>query len=1172
MFDGNHRSLRREVNLSGKRNTNKNNANNSKQRLLEQSRARREERRIATERAVAATRVQCRQRGNMDRHKLLRAWTQKVNQGCSSSNNRNATPSPDEEDAAHDEDSVTRVLDALFRLSDAAPFMRGEVTHLLPIYANCLRRKKALSSSSSQSSFSSVAAADPPPPFARQIVLATLREAKDPKRLSFEDIREILMYLLNINATSLKEEEAGDSMMDCDYDTDAAACWSQRMGVQSFDAMIGLLCEESSSSSSNGQSSQLQPFLRQCIARILPAGSEKDAVSFVLGLAFGDLLPTSSGQWQRQLEAIRTALAQRGGTSSDQPLLLLTIVSSRQAVRILVAAAALFLREPTVATGAGLVWLLNYSLQYNSTMTDPVDQSLIFWALNRLARGDGLQEVPVTTDSTMNTAEEEDDDDSDEDENDVATRGPARPDAASSSAATTMPRRVDRQELSTVTKLDRYFSGLTKQADQWYADHYARVQPDVEKLANPQLWHQLGLVILTQGSEDEQSNYIILLFMVLQSLTSATSNRSSLSSQLLNKLSFSLEFIERVWAFLETKMATRSYPHTWSHDFIAGLSVFATIMSHYLVALRDEQFIARHTKLPITSHSGTEQRSVKVEDVIDIYNEILGHLYLEAPVYQSDFQLVLGEKYSDPPIAPFVSWKYSVAGQAMRAQLMLTGTKLFKSLHNRWTRLVVSAPFCDESLWWIDSVVKTDRAILDSNNNHDDMDVDGEDQSDLADSFRDPKVARLMSAIPMVVPFHQRVELFQSLLNHEKIESQNSLEEATMAIEAMIRGEEPRRSARVKIHRDRLFEDSMEQLNALGKRMKQKIQVAFVNRHGAAEAGIDGGGVFREFIDDLIHEAFLEEGAGHHRPKLFTVTPHQTLMINTDIEVSELNLTRFEFLGRVLGKALYESILVDPQFCLPFLNQLLGKSNSLDDLKNLDAEYYSNLVKLLTMPVDDLEGLGLVFEASVGTASARSVELVPNGKNIAVNKQNVISYVHLVANMKLNVETSRQTKAFMRGFRDLIPSTWVRLFSAHELQKLISGDDSLRGFDVAALKRSMQYAAGYHPDQEIIQWFWEVLEELSTEQKHLFLKFMTSCSRQPLLGFDSLEPAPCVQQIRLPETLFERGNMERLAKESPLPTSATCMNLLKLPNYRSKELLKHKLLAAIESGSGFELT
>jgi len=44
------------------------------------------------------------------------------------------------------------------------------------------------------------------------------------------------------------------------------------------------------------------------------------------------------------------------------------------------------------------------------------------------------------------------------------------------------------------------------------------------------------------------------------------------------------------------------------------------------------------------------------------------------------------------------------------------------------------------------------------------------------------------------------------------------------------------------------------------------------------------------------------------------------------------------------------------------------------------------------------------------------------------------------------------------------------------------------------------------------------------------------------------------------------------AKAMPLPTSATCMNLLKLPNYRNKELLRKKLVAAIESGAGFELT
>lgn len=39
-----------------------------------------------------------------------------------------------------------------------------------------------------------------------------------------------------------------------------------------------------------------------------------------------------------------------------------------------------------------------------------------------------------------------------------------------------------------------------------------------------------------------------------------------------------------------------------------------------------------------------------------------------------------------------------------------------------------------------------------------------------------------------------------------------------------------------------------------------------------------------------------------------------------------------------------------------------------------------------------------------------------------------------------------------------------------------------------------------------------------------------------------------------------------------LPTASTCFNLLKLPNYKSRKSLKEKLLYAIRSGTGFELS
>jgi ubiquitin-protein ligase E3 C len=78
-----------------------------------------------------------------------------------------------------------------------------------------------------------------------------------------------------------------------------------------------------------------------------------------------------------------------------------------------------------------------------------------------------------------------------------------------------------------------------------------------------------------------------------------------------------------------------------------------------------------------------------------------------------------------------------------------------------------------------------------------------------------------------------------------------------------------------------------------------------------------------------------------------------------------------------------------------------------------------------------------------------------------------------------------------------------------------------------------------------------------------FLKFVTSCSRAPLLGFAVLEPRLCIQMAG---GVLTDGASERL------PTSATCMNLLKLPPYTDPRLMRDKLLYAIKAGAGFELS
>ena len=64
-------------------------------------------------------------------------------------------------------------------------------------------------------------------------------------------------------------------------------------------------------------------------------------------------------------------------------------------------------------------------------------------------------------------------------------------------------------------------------------------------------------------------------------------------------------------------------------------------------------------------------------------------------------------------------------------------------------------------------------------------------------------------------------------------------------------------------------------------------------------------------------------------------------------------------------------------------------------------------------------------------------------------------------------------------------------------------------------------------------------------------------------------------------TLSARGFKELVPKfairdagrdSERLPTASTCVNLLKLPMYTDERVLKAKLLQAINSGAGFDLS
>ncbi|XP_046334142.2 ubiquitin-protein ligase E3C-like [Haliotis rufescens] len=409
---------------------------------------------------------------------------------------------------------------------------------------------------------------------------------------------------------------------------------------------------------------------------------------------------------------------------------------------------------------------------------------------------------------------------------------------------------------------------------------------------------------------------------------------------------------------------------------------------------------------------------------------------------------------------------------------------------------------------------------------------------------RDVRNLVILTELPFVVSFFDRVKILQRLINADKEESQGDMSNFMMGP-----------SINVMIRRNYIYEDAFDKLSPENEpNMKLKMRIQLINAAGLDEAGIDGGGIFREFLSELLKTGF-DPNRG-----FFKYTVDRLLYPNPQAQVLVEDYTKhYFFLGRMLGKAIYENMLVELPFASFFLAKMLSRhSANLDihHLQSMDPVMYKNLLFLKTYD-GDVSDLGLDFTV-VNSEFGETVleELKAGGKNIAVTANNRIEYIHLMADYKINKQIRTHCTAFRQGMADVISIEWLQMFDPTELQVLISG--ATVPIDIDDLRRHTNYSGGYTEDHDVIKMFWNAVATFTDQQKRQLLKFVTSCSRPPLLGFKDLYPAFCIHNAG--------KDPERL------PTASTCMNLLKLPEVEEEGMLRTKLLYAVESDSGFELS
>jgi ubiquitin-protein ligase E3 C len=75
----------------------------------------------------------------------------------------------------------------------------------------------------------------------------------------------------------------------------------------------------------------------------------------------------------------------------------------------------------------------------------------------------------------------------------------------------------------------------------------------------------------------------------------------------------------------------------------------------------------------------------------------------------------------------------------------------------------------------------------------------------------------------------------------------------------------------------------------------------------------------------------------------------------------------------------------------------------------------------------DLADLALNFTVAQNElGSVRSVELVPDGINEPVTKENRLKYIYLVSLFKLSGQIRKQSNAFFDGLSEMIDQRWLR--------------------------------------------------------------------------------------------------------------------------------------------------
>ncbi|CAF2482030.1 unnamed protein product [Rotaria sp. Silwood2] len=224
-----------------------------------------------------------------------------------------------------------------------------------------------------------------------------------------------------------------------------------------------------------------------------------------------------------------------------------------------------------------------------------------------------------------------------------------------------------------------------------------------------------------------------------------------------------------------------------------------------------------------------------------------------------------------------------------------------------------------------------------------------------------------------------------------------------------------------------------------------------------------------------------------------------------NISISSKVKNQYWFVGQLMGMAIRKKHYLDLKFPILLWKQLVQEQITMEDIEAIDMQSFTiinemkkTLKRSQSIDTDSdinylLSSIMSELRFDIVSSAGQTYELVPGGAKIPITSDNLKQYCSYYCAYRLN-EFHRQIEFIRQGLYSIVPSSYLSLFTASNLEEAVCGKGQI---DVELLKRNTNYKH-ISADAPHIQRFWTVLSELFDEdQRKLFLIFVWGRSILP---------------------------------------------------------------------------